>query len=127
MKIGEARQFYCEKLENLREQQQKLVKGRSKEIEKGSNSANGNGVVIKLSNNIQKEINQTQLFLDKLESYTSLLQDAQNSKKEGEGASEQIKDLAKCIEIARRISQGGKVPAKYEKKLMEFSFEELNG
>lgn len=32
-------------------------------------------------------------------------------------------EMAKCLEIARRISRGDKVPAQDEKKLMEFNMD----
>lgn len=44
-------------------------------------------------------------------------QQAESAKKAGEG----MRDLAKLLEIARRISRGDKVPASDEKKLMEYS------
>ncbi len=49
-----------------------------------------------------------------MESYREQLE-ASNDAKDG------FRDMAKLMEIARRISKGDKVPAKDEKKLMEFS------
>ena len=45
------------------------------------------------------------------------------SKQQGEAAKEAADDMAKCMEIARRISKGDKVPAYDEKKLLEYNFE----
>ncbi|WP_313133918.1 hypothetical protein [Anaerocolumna sp.] len=49
-----------------------------------------------------------------MESYREQLE-ASNDAKDG------FRDMAKLMEIARRIAKGDKVPAKDEKKLMEFS------
>ena len=45
----------------------------------------------------------------------------ESAKESAKAAGEAFKDLAKLLEIARRISKGDKVPATDEKKLMEFS------
>lgn len=44
---------------------------------------------------------------------------AENAKKQGKATD----DMAKLMEVARRIANGDKVPAKDEQKLMEFSME----
>lgn len=60
-------------------------------------------------------IENKQNSLEKLlESYREQLE-ASNDGKDG------FRDMAKLMEIARRIARGDKVPAKDEKKLMEFS------
>lgn len=48
---------------------------------------------------------------------------AQAAKKTSEAEEDHMQDLAKVLEIARRISRGGHVPASDEKKLMEYSSE----
>lgn len=54
-----------------------------------------------------------------MESYWEQLE----ASKEAKSAFE---DMAKIMEIARRISRGDKVPAKDEKKLMEFCSTNMN-
>lgn len=45
------------------------------------------------------------------------------AKQQGDAMEEAAEDMAKCLEIARRISRGDKVPAQDEKKLMDFNME----
>ncbi len=62
------------------------------------------GVVLEVSENLKK------MYEEQLEA----------AKEAAEAAGEGMKDLAKIMEIARRISNGDKVPPSDEKKLMEF-------
>ena len=45
------------------------------------------------------------------------------SKQQADAMKEYGEEMAKCLEIARRISRGDKVPAQDEKKLMEFNMD----
>ena len=45
------------------------------------------------------------------------------AKQQGEAMKEYGEEMAKCLEIARRISRGDRVPAQDEKKLMEFNMD----
>lgn len=62
------------------------------------------GVTLEISEDLKK------MYQEQLESAKEA------AKKAGEG----MRDMAKILEIARRISNGDKVPASDEKKLMEF-------
>jgi hypothetical protein len=48
---------------------------------------------------------------------------AEASRQQGDAMQEAAENMAKCLEIARRISRGDKVPASDEQKLMEFNME----
>lgn len=63
-----------------------------------------NGVVVEISENL-KEMYQQQI---------------ESSKEAAEAMGEEMKNMAKILEIARRISRGDHVPASDEKKLMEY-------
>lgn len=76
-----------------------------KKTESHTNSEDeGRGVTLEISENL-KEMYQQQLEAAK-----------ESAKAVGEG----MQELAKIIEISRRISNGDKVPASDEKKLMEY-------
>lgn len=45
------------------------------------------------------------------------------AKQQGDAMKDAAEDMAKCLEIARRISRGDKVPVQDEKKLMDFNME----
>lgn len=55
-----------------------------------------------------------------MESYKQMLEEM---KKSADNAKDAFNDLAKLMEIARRIANGDKVPRKDEQKLMEFNNE----
>lgn len=71
---------------------------------------------------VENTANET--IMDQIkESQDSLLETYQEQIENSDKVAEAQKDMAKMVEIARRIANGDKVPAKDEKKLMEFSFE----
>lgn len=51
----------------------------------------------------------------------SLYEEMERIRENGEASGKAIEDLGKIMEIARRISQGDRVPSKDEKKLMEYN------
>ncbi len=57
------------------------------------------------------------------DAYETAVYNMEASKQQGEVAKKVMDDMAKCLEIARRISAGDKVPAGDEKRLMEYSAE----
>lgn len=116
MKVGEARRIYSEQLNTLREQQQKI-----RMEQKNSGGKDNNGVIFEYSDEIQKSIDETQAFMEKLMAYSALVHNSEVAKQQGEAMEEYADDVAKCMEIARRLSRGDKVPASDEKKLMEYN------
>ncbi len=128
MKIGEARQIYSTQLHNYWEQKLSLAK-KKKELEAKS-AANPNGkevlsgekVTLELSYHaVSQKCDEYQDFMDQLMYIRSGYYNAQVSKQQGDLMSEQVQDVAKLMEVARRISKGGRVPVTDEQKLMEYS------
>lgn len=74
-----------------------------KEAAKQSEETNS-GVVVEISENL-KEMYQQQL---------------ESAKEAADAMGEEMRNMAKILEIARRISRGDHVPASDEKKLMEY-------
>jgi hypothetical protein len=62
-------------------------------------------------------------FMEQVMDIRTGLFNCEVSKQQSQAMSEQAHDLAKMLEVARRIAKGGKVPAKDEQKLMEYSME----
>lgn len=143
MKIKEARQAYTAQLDVLRDRQRKLLKekeendrnlayGRREETWNG-----GSGVVLELSEEYRRRAQELQEQIDRVKEQIdehSKLRDqvielevgianAEAAKQQGEAMQEYGEDVAKCLEIARRIANGDKVPALDEKKLMDFNME----
>ena len=143
MKIKEARQAYTAQLEVLRNRQRKLLKAREENDAQFKYSSQeevwngGSGVVLELSEEYRKRSRELQDQIDKvkeqIEEHIKLrdqviqletgIANAESAKQQGEAMKEYGEEVAKCLEIARRIANGDKVPASDEKKLMDFNME----
>ncbi len=146
MKIREARAAYTQQLDILRKRQRELLKekkaheaqafGDAGNISFGGDGTGG-GVVLELSEEYRRQAQELQEKLDRvkeqIEEHIKLRDDvieletsianAEASKQQGEAMQEYGEEVAKCLEIARRISNGDRVPAQDEKKLMDFNME----
>lgn len=123
MKIGEARQIYGVQLDALRERRRTLLKKQEELINnQDTDPKDSKGVTLELST-LEKQIKQTQTFMDNLLAMSTGIHNAQVARQQGEAMAEYAEDVSKCMETARRISNGGKVPASDERRLMEYSFE----
>ena len=122
MKIGEAKIYYRERLEGLREKQETLFQ-KQKDLDIKTATKEEQGVILELSEQVQKQIDETQKFLSNLSMLETGLYNAEASKRQGEAMAEAYEDMGKCIETARRIASGAQVPPSDEQKLMEFSME----
>lgn len=143
MKIKETRQAYTAQLEVLRNRQRKLLKAREENDAQFKYSSQeevwngGSGVVLELSEEYRKRSQELQEQIDKvkeqIEEHIKLrdqvigletgIANAESAKQQGEAMKEYGEEVAKCLEIARRIANGDKVPASDEKKLMDFNME----
>lgn len=123
MKIGEAQKIYSVKLNRLRSQKQAFLKQQKEIEEKKINPEKDGGVILEWSDAKQKELDEMQKFMDSLMTVKNSLQNMESTKQQTKAMEEAAEDFSKCIETARRISKGDRVPPYDEKKLMEFSFE----
>lgn len=143
MKIKEARQAYTAQLDVLRKRQRKLLKekeendARMRYGSQGEAWNGGSGVVIELSEEYRKRAQELQEKIDKvkeqIDEHVKLrdqviemevgIANAEVAKQQGEAMQEYGEEVAKCLEIARRIANGDKVPSSDEKKLMDFNME----
>lgn len=142
MKIKEARQAYTEQLNALRNRQKELLKQKRENDSKMSAHGQGmtlgdDGAVLELSEEYRKRAQKLQEKLDsvkeQIDEHVKLrdqvieteagIINAESSKQQGEAMEEYGEEMAKCLEIARRISNGDRVPASDEQKLMDFNME----
>ena len=143
MKIAEARRAYATQLSVQRGQRAQLLKQKEKlEQEKAnrlsvSSETSGNGVSLELSDEYLQRFTELQeridILTDQIKKNEKSLDDviemevgianSEVAKQQGDAMEEDAEDMAKCLEIARRISRGDKVPAQDEKKLMDFNME----
>lgn len=143
MKIKEARQAYTAQLDILRNRQKELLKkkeendARLKDSGMNTTVSSDGGVVVDLSEEYRKRAQELQEKIDKvkaqIDEHIELrdqviemevgIANAEVAKQQGEAMKEYGEEMAKCIEIARRIANGDRVPAKDEKKLMDFNME----
>ena len=138
MKISEAASMYRAQLSQQRSQRKELLDQKEKlEKQTGNGKQSSLGVTLELSEEYRKRMQELQEKIDVLngeikENEKGLDQiietevgifNAENSKQQADAMKKYAEDMAKCLEIARRISNGDKVPATDEKKLMDFNME----
>ncbi|MFA9465133.1 MAG: hypothetical protein ACERKN_12690 [Velocimicrobium sp.] len=130
MKIGEARQIYSAQLHEYWDQKLSLAK-KKKELEEKSNAISNEkelfsneAATLELSYNaVSEKYEEYNKFMEKIMDIHTGLFNAEVSKQQSDVMSEYSQDMGKIMEVARRISKGGKVPATDEQKLMEYSMQ----
>ena len=135
MKIGEAQKAYRQQLSLLRGQKKDYVNQQEenrKKMEKAQEKSEQLGVKFELSEEYlarEKELQgQIDALSGQIKKNEKVLEDLVDqemgifnsvaSKQQADAMKEYGEEMAKCLEIARRISRGDKVPAQDEKKLM---------
>lgn len=131
MKINEARKIYSSQLREYREQKNLLNK-QKQELEQKSKTAGKEeqavfakeAAVLELSiNALDEKREEYQEYMNKLTEQWTAKANMIVAEQQGEAAKEYVEDLAKIMEVARRLMKGGIVPASDERKLMEYSME----
>lgn len=124
MKIGEASRIYSEQLSKLRDKRNELLE-KKKALEKGEIKMTDDEVAAlgKSLDRVELQYEKTSELMGGLNEQKNLLYNAEASRRTGDAMAEKAENDAKCIEIARRIARGDKVPQKDEEKLLEFSAE----
>lgn len=121
MKIGEAQKVYSNHLNELWNKKTELLK-QKKENEKKQNHEANKGVILELSG-VEEQYDKAKKLMEDFMTYKTALYNAEVTKQQGEAMKDLGEDMAKCMEIARRISNGDRVPAYDEQKLLEYSYE----
>ncbi len=146
MKIREARAAYTQQIDILRKRQRELLKekeaheaqafGAAGNMSLGGDGSSG-GVVFEVSEEYRRRAEELQEKIDRvkeqIEEHIKLrdevieaevgIANAEVAKQQGEAMQDYGEEMAKCLEIARRIANGDRVPAQDEKKLMDFNME----
>lgn len=130
MKISEARQQYSVQIKAYREQHAILSKKKNELEQKIRTTPDGvtvfanEAATLELQMNAVKDKqNEYRDYMDKLMEQWTATANMEVAKQQGEAMEEYAIDMAKIMEVARRIMKGGIVPAEDEKKLMEYSME----
>lgn len=122
MKIGEASLAYQARMKALNEQRKALYE-QKKALEDGKLEMTDEEISAlgKAIDRVEANYDNTSKGLEALNMRKMFLQNAESTKRSGEYAAKQADDYSKCLEVARRIARGDKVPAHDEQKLLEFS------
>lgn len=124
MKIAEAKEIYSSQLDVLLGKKRELSKILEKESESEVSQPKYDRLELtKELSKVEKQYEKTQSFMEELSQRESILYNTEVAKQQGEAMGKAMEDMIKCLEIARRISKGAKVPAEDERKLMELSME----
>lgn len=140
MKIGEAQKAYRQQLSLLRGQKRDYVnqqKEHREKMEAARKKSEEQGVTFEFSeaylerekelqekiDELSGQIKNNEKTLDDLIEQEAGIFNSMAAKQQGDAMKEYGEEMAKCLEIARRISRGDRVPAQDEKKLMEFNME----
>lgn len=120
--ISEARSMYTNYMEEIRAQRQELTKQLKEAEKQGMDGGRYDKVEITKKLEILDE--KYEHAFEKREEVIATettIWNAIAGQQEAEAMGEAMSDMLKCLEVARRISQGEKVPASDEKKLMDFN------
>ena len=118
MKIGAARQMYNVQALGFQGKRKELV-GLKKQLEGVSGKEKElEGVMVSLSDLDQRE-EKTRALLQEIEEYAQRQESFLKDKDQAEAQVEAMLEQGKCIEVARRIASGAKVPMEDHIKLME--------
>ncbi len=124
MKIGEASQVYSARIKALNEQRNALYE-QKKALEDGKIQMTDEQIseLGKAIDRVELKHDSASKIMESINTQRTFLQDVESAERQGKAASKQADDYSKCLEVARRIARGDKVPPKDEKKLLEFSAE----
>lgn len=127
MKIKDAQQTYRTQIQAYRTQKaaiakkQEALKKKMESAVGGSELFGDEAAVLQLTYDaLDKKQNEYSDYLEKLNEQKYAIEEMENSKQQGEAVKESGADMAKIMEVARRIMKGARVPASDERKLMEF-------
>lgn len=129
MKIGEAQNTYSKQIlayngavNELRTKKQQLNE-KINRTENGAVIYKNEAAVLELQYDaVDKKRQEYQNYMDKLLEQKTAVWNMQAANQQADAMAETAKEQSKVMEVARRIMHGDKVPAKDEKKLMEFDY-----
>lgn len=120
MKITNVKQFYSTQLNLLQTRKQELKKQLEDLPAYGQNFDRAD--ISRELRLVSENYDQIRSGLDQLQLKEITAQEAEAAKQQVKAIEEAAEELLKCMEIARRIADGDKVPASDERKLLEYDF-----
>lgn len=130
MKIGEAQRAYQAQRSALVQQRKKLLEQKQALEKKTSAVENGREIYadeaakLELSlDTVEQRFDENGRVLEYLAGESALAWNAEVARQQRDTAQDYGEDMAKIMEVARRIAKGDKVPGTDEKKLMDYSME----
>lgn len=127
MKIKEAQQAYRTQIQAYGTQKNAIAKQQEALQEKINATVNGaelfadEAAILQLTYDaLDEKQNGYQEYLEQLNAQWEAIQTLESTKQQGEAAKEAGTELAKIMEVVRRIMKGGKVPGSDERKVMEY-------
>lgn len=130
MKISEARQIYGAQIREYRQQQTELLKQKQALEKKMKADPNGKALyeeeaaTLELTiNAVEEKQNEYRKYMEKLTEQWAATANMESAEQQGDAMAEYAEDMAKIMEVARRLMKGAIVPPTDEKKLMEYSME----
>ncbi len=124
MKIGEASRIYSAQMSKLRDKRSELL-DKKKALENGEIEMTDEEAAAlgKSLDRVDVQYEKASEFMQGFNMQKTLAENAEASRQTCDAMARKAEDEAKCLEIARRIARGDKVPPKDEQKLLEFSME----
>ncbi len=130
MKIGEAQQIYRGQIKEYRSQrsvtakQLEEVRKRMKYSPDTKEEDKNTAATLELTlQALDEKEDEYQEYLNRLTDQYCAYWNAEVAKQQKDASEEYARDVAKIMEVARRIMKGSIVPGSDEKKLMEFSMD----
>lgn len=123
MKINEATAIYSSKINEIRNRKNELLKTLDEALKANDSIKRDTVELSEELSELEEKYNKLHDFMEKLSERESLLHNAAVSKQQTEAMAKVNEDMIKCLEIARRISNGAKVPPSDERRLMEYDSE----
>ncbi|MCM1257366.1 MAG: hypothetical protein NC307_05895 [Roseburia sp.] len=129
MKLGEAQSMYRQQRQALIDQRRSLINQRDELKKKMITESDKElyseeAATLELSiKDVSKKFDENQEVLDNLIEQEAAIWNAEVARQQGDVMQKAAVDLAKIMEVARRIAKGARVPAKDEQKVMDYSME----
>lgn len=129
MKIGEAQSTYSKQIQAYNQARNELYAQKEELNRRISSTPNGaviyqnEAAVLELQYNaVDQKRQEYQDYMNKLLEQKAAVWNSHVAEQQGDAMAEAVNEEAKVMTVARRIMKGDKVPAKDERKLMEYDY-----
>lgn len=126
VKLGDAISYYRGIRQDIIDRKNEIIKQRNslqKSPEKGEGYAEEIATLELSLEGLKKQEEENYKKLNALNEQYAAVWNAEVAKQQGDAYKQMAEDMAKILEVARRIANGDKVPSSDEQKLLEYSAE----